>query len=343
MSMNIMIFGCGLFGFGLTKYFGKKFNKDPNTKIYSYDIDKNVVDTLKNSRAHPYHFPGHKIPDTVIFTNKYQEVLKSIDLLVLAIPAQTVRETVASFKDIKPNSIIINTAKSLEIGTNMRLSEVIHTELSKLGKPVTVATLSGGMIAEEFVNEAPLGADIACPNYIICKSLQKIIRSNKLRVYGNTDQIGVEYSGAFKNVIAILAGIVSGLKLPLGSETHLISRASEEARKMAVMLGASEHTFSTKSQCWGNDLWMSCIGNSRNRKFGFNIGSGKKVDETLKSMKKERKIVEGYNTIKVAYELGKELNLNNIILNELYEIVYNRRAPKDGIENIMDTINEEII
>jgi len=341
--MNILIFGCGLFGFGLVNHFSKKFELNDSVKIYAYDINKTIVDSLKTNNEHPYHFKGRKISHNVEFINEYIDVLKQIDLLVLAIPSQTIRETVKTFHNLKLNTIIVNTAKSLEIGTNMRLSEVIQNEMSKLGKPITVATFSGGTIASEFIEEAPLGADIACSNYIICKSLQKIFSSNQLRIYGNTDQIGVEYAGAFKNAIAILAGIISGLNFPFGSVTHLISRAADEVSKMAIMLGASEHTFSFKTQCWGNDLWMSCLGNTRNRYFGSLIGQGIPVDKALEQMKQSHKIVEGYHTIKVIYDLGKELELNNIILNQLYDIIYNGKNPKSAIETIMSTIHEEII
>lgn len=341
--MNILIIGCGMFGFGLAKYLAEKFHNDPKTVIYSTDQDKAVIESLKLTHQHPYHYPGIKIPHKVNFILSPNDILPCIDLLVLAVPSQMVRDTVRNLKGMKAGTIVLNTAKSLELETNLRLSEVMQEEFSRNGQIVTLATFAGGTIANEFVEGAPLGADIACQNYITCKSLQKIFSSNRLRIYGNTDLIGVEYAAAFKSIIAILAGIISGLSYPFGSETHLISRASNEASKMAILLGASEHTFSMKSQCWGNDLWMSCLGNTRNRQFGIRIGQGEPVSQALEEMRKQRKIVEGYYTVKVAYDLDKQLGLNNLIFNEVYSIVYQGKNPKDSIDFIMGSIHDEIL
>jgi len=188
------------------------------------------------------------------------------------------------------------------MGTAKTFSEVISEELGNSLR-YALAKLSGGTFAQDIVNDAPLGADIACPDKGALKKLQTIFHSKTLRIYPNTDLLVVEYAGAFKNVIVILAGIVNGLKLPYGSETHMISRASKEAKEIAVKLGAKPHTFSMESQCWGNDPWMSCTGKSRNREFGKLIGIGYSPEEALKKMEKDCKLVEGYYTVKTIPKL----------------------------------------
>lgn len=172
--------------------------------------------------------------------------------------------------------------------------------------------------------------------------MQEIFHSGTLRIYGNTDILGVEYAGAFKNVIAILAGIINGLDLPYGSETHMISRAAKEAKNIAVALGAKPHTFSMESQCWGNDLWMSCTGKSRNREFGKLIGKGLSPKEALEKMETEHKLVEGYYTTGAIPKLSKKTNVNAPIFNEIYKIVYEEKDASESIKYLMSRKLETI-
>ena len=129
-----------------------------------------------------------------------------------------------TYDNLKDGAIILNTAKALEIGTSKIFSEVIKEEITSTSINYSIAKLSGGTFAVDLVNDVPLGADIACENPSALKILQEIFHGTTLRIYGNTDLIGVEYAGAFKNVIAIFTGIINGLGLPYGSETHMISR-----------------------------------------------------------------------------------------------------------------------
>ena len=333
--MKIGVVGTGMFGFALARYLGKKYERDKTIEIMAYDRNRELIKYLREFRVHPYHFKDKKLPNNVKLTDSKKELAEGSEIIVMAIPSQAIRETVREMKSyLEDGVVILNTAKALEIGTAKTFSEVISEELGNtLG--YTLAKLSGGTFAQDIVNDAPLGADIACPNKGTLKKLQIIFHSKTLRVYPNTDLLGVEYAGAFKNVIAILAGVVNGLELPYGSETHLISRASKEAKEIAVKLGAKPHTFSMESQCWGNDLWMSCTGKSRNREFGKLIGIGYSPEEALKKMEKDRKLVEGYYTVKTIPKLCEKTGVKAPILNEIYKIVCEMKDPQKSIEDIM--------
>jgi len=333
---KISIYGSGMFGFALTKHFGDKYKDNKHYNIVSYDRNKDVVDYINETRHHPYHFPHTKLDDKNIITNDIYSCISDADILILAIPSQSIRSVIRNLKNhIGKDIIIINTAKALECETNKRLSEVINEELSGIESTYTLAHFSGGTIAEDIVNGAPLGADIACEDIETCKMLQDLFSNENLRVYGNTDMIGIEYAGAFKNVIAILAGIANGMGLPYGSETHLISRAAKEAKDIAVRLGAKEESFSMENQAWGNDLWMSCTGNTRNRYFGKLIGEGMTSEEALQTLENEHKIAEGYNTAKVIPGLCEKIDYNSIILTQMYEVVHCDHTCESMIEKIM--------
>lgn len=322
-----------MFGFALARYLGRKYLKDKKVTIVSYDKNVELIEHLKGHRTHLYHFKNKKLPPNIFLTNDKIKALENAHILILAVPSQAIRDVVREIKDkLEDGVIIINTAKALEIGTAKTFFEVIKEELVNV--PIKIAKLSGGTFAIDIVNEAPLGADIACEDPIVLEKLQKFFNSNLLRIYGNTDLIGIEYAGAFKNAIAILAGTINGLGLPYGSETHLISRAAKEGKEIAVALGASSHTFSMESQCWGNDLWMSCTGKSRNREFGRLIGSGLSPKRALRKMEEKHKIVEGYYTVRVIPLLCKKAGVKAPIFSEIYNVVYKEKDPMKSIEDI---------
>jgi len=340
--MKIGVVGTGMFGFALARYLGKKYERDRTVEIMAYDRNKKLIKHLREFRTHLYHFKNKKLPENVELTGSKKELTEGSEIIVMAIPSQAIRETIREMRGhLEDGVIILNTAKALEIGTAKTFSEVISEELENSLR-YTLAKLSGGTFAQDIVNDAPLGADIACPDKGVLKKLQTIFHSKTLRIYPNTDLLGVEYAGAFKNAIAILAGIVNGLKLPYGSETHMISRASKEAKEIAVKLGAKPHTFSMESQCWGNDLWMSCTGKSRNREFGKLIGIGYSPEEALKKMEEDRKLVEGYYTVNSIPKLSEETGVKAPILNEIYKIVYEGKHPRKSIEDIMKMEAEKI-
>lgn len=335
--MKIGIIGIGMFGFALASHFGKKYLKNKKVLIMSYDINKKLIEHLKKHRKHLYHFKSKRLPKNISFTNDKKELAEGADIIVLATVSQAIRQTIREIKPyLKDGVIIVNTAKALEIKTAKTLYEVIKEEMKDSSIKYVIAKFSGGTFAEDLVNGAPLGADIACENTYALKMLQKIFSSPTLRVYSNTDVLGTEYAGALKGAISILAGIVNGLKLPYGSETHLISRAAKEAEKIAVTLGAKPSTFSMESQCWGNDLWMSCTGKSRNRKFGKLIGKGLSPRKALRKLQKKHKTIEGYYTIEAIPKLCKKIKAQTPIFQELYKIIYKRKKPLNSIQQLMN-------
>jgi glycerol-3-phosphate dehydrogenase (NAD(P)+) len=339
-KMKISIVGIGMFGFALARNLGNKYLGDDNIKIMAYDSNKESIEHLKKFGSHLYHFGNKKLPSNIAFATDKQELIMDADIVILAITSQAIRAIVREIKDyLKNDVIILNTAKALEISTGKIFLEVIKEEMIETSINYTIAKLSGGTFAQDLVNDAPLGADIACENPYALKKLQDIFHSKTFSIYGNLDLIGVEYAGALKNVIAIFAGIIKGLGLPYGSETHMISRAANEAKEISVALGAKPHTFSMESQCWGNDLWMSCTGNSRNREFGKLIGKGLSLKDALDKMQTENKLVEGYYTTEMIPKLCEKANVYAPIFNEIYGIVCKEN---DAVKSIKHLMNREL-
>lgn len=335
--MKISIVGTGMFGFAIGRHLAKKYLADDTIIVITYDSNAELMQHLRRYRTHLYHFKDKKMPPNVSFASDKKELIEDADVIVLAVTSQAVRSIVEEIKDYFKNGVIIlNTAKALEIKTGKIFSDVIKEEITNTAINYCNAKLSGGTFAVDLVNDVPLGADIACVNISALKKLQEIFHGKTLRIYGNTDLVGVEYAGAFKNVIAILAGIINGLGLPYGSETHIISRAAKEAKEIAVALGGKPHTFSMESQCWGNDLWMSCTGKSRNREFGRLVGTGLSPSDALEEMKAGRKLVEGYYTAEAIPQLCEKAKMDSPILYEIYNMVYEEKEPNKSIKHLMN-------
>ncbi|MCD6507960.1 NAD(P)-dependent glycerol-3-phosphate dehydrogenase [Candidatus Poribacteria bacterium] len=333
--MKVVVYGSGAFGFALAKYLGDKFRMDKAVEICLYDRNEDLISHIKTTRTHPIYYPDIPLPIKVESTSDIRCVRRA-DLILLVVPSQALRDASRELAGyISPEATVLNAAKGLELGSCKRPSQVIGEELSKVGFKGEIATFSGGTIASEMIMGAALGAEIACPNREVARWLQEFMASDRLRIYANTDIIGVEYAGAFKNVISIGAGISDGLNNPWGTKTLLISRASAEVKRLALKLGAQPHTFSAESQAWCNDLWMSCMGNTRNRYFGELIGRGLSVEEAFKVMSHERKLVEGYYTTKSAYHLAREHKVDAPIIKAVHDVLYLGRDPREMMSELM--------
>jgi len=328
---KISIYGIGNFGFALLNHLSR--NKNGDFELHAYDRDREVTKSLKDKRCHPYFHGQVRINDKIVIDGTIDELIVDCDILVLAVISSAVHEVVSLLKNkITKPLIILDTAKALDFDTGKRLSEVVAEELK--GKDFVYAALAGGTIAADLLKENPLGADIACEDEEALKVLITVFSARSLTVYPTKDLIGLEYAGALKNVISILAGMINGMGFSYGSETHVISRAAEEIERLIVQkFKADPATFSMKSQCWGNDLWMSCTGKTRNREFGVLLGQGKTVAEALKIMAEQRKTVEGVNTIKVLDKLHDLIKYP--LLKFIYDFVITGDSTLDDLKDII--------
>lgn len=293
---NIAIYGLGNFGYAFLKHFDKK---PENFALTGFDRDKELIAHLKKHRRHLFLHQEYMVSTGVSFAQNEQALLSGCDCLILAVPSSATREVIRKLRPhLRVGIIIVNTAKALDNRTGQRLSQVIKRELK--GRKYHYALFAGGTIAADLFKHEPLGATLACENRKLLLKLKKTFQSSNLKVYPSPDLIGVEYAAAFKNVISILAGIIKGMGFSYGSETHIISTVAGDIENIVTRrLGGSTKTFQLGSQAWGNDLWMSCTGPTRNREFGILLGQGRSVDSAIRIMKKRNKTVEGINTIRI--------------------------------------------
>lgn len=299
---TIVIIGLGNFGYALLKHFDVKNRGEYSLK--AYDRNPEVIYSLINHQKHLTLFPSVRISKQVSFSSSLESVASDADYIILAVSSNAFVEVMKKLRPyLRKKVVLINTSKALEYETGERFSIITKNVLTN--KYYSYALLAGGTIAKDLFKSEPLGADIACEDAGILKDLSQLFNSYNLSIYPTIDLRGVEYASAFKNVVSILAGIIKGMGFSYGSETYVISRAADEIEDLVVhKLGGKAETFKLGTQSWGNDLWMSCTGPTRNREFGELIGKYKSVKSALKQMEKKNKTVEGVYTIKALHKLA---------------------------------------
>ena len=329
-EMNIVIIGAGSWGTTLSVMLAQK---GYNIKIWTRS-ENTFNDILKNCRNTKY--TGNLIiPKNVApFTNE-ENKLKGADIVIFAVPSHTLREVIKKFYNkllinCKTIKGIINVAKGIEIGTNLRLSQVVMQSIPEELKS-KVAVLSGPNIAVEVAKKLPSVTVISSLNFKLLKYLQPILSTEYFRVYTNKDLIGVEIGGAVKNIIAISAGISDGLGYGANTKASLITRGLHELSKFGIKLGANPLTFSGVAGM--GDLVVTCISkHSRNRKVGERIGKGEKVYDIIDGM---YMVAEGVKTTKAVYEMSKKMNIELPITECMYEIIYKDLNPTESVKKLM--------
>jgi len=284
---------------------------------------------LKKNRINTKFLPGIKIPRGLNITSDIEGALSDKDVVILAIPSQYMRSILRRAKPYidRHNSILVSVTKGIENKTQMRMSEVISDELGR----VKLGVLSGPTIAHELAKGMPTAAVIASSLDEVRHYLQNIFISDRFRIYGNDDVIGVELGGSLKNIIAIACGISDGLGFGTNTKAALLSRGLVEISRLGVALGAKANTFSGISGL--GDLVTTCISPySRNRYVGEQIGKGKKLKQVIAHM---QMIAEGVPTAKSAYELSIRHKVDMPIIKEVHSVLYKNKNPLQAVEDLM--------
>lgn len=324
IRMKVGILGGGSWGTTLAILL---YEKGLSVKIWEFSDEQ--VEIISKKRENIKFLPGIFIPQEIEITSCLEDVVKDSKVIVIVIPSQVVREVVKRLPPmITPDVVIVSGVKGLEISTMKRISEVIGEYLPQETK---VGVISGPSHAEEVSRKIPTAIVAAAQDEKIAKFIQDIFLTPSLRVYTNTDLVGVELGGALKNIIAIAAGISDGLELGDNTKAALITRGLVEIIQIGRILGAREPTFLGLSGL--GDLVVTCTsGYSRNRYLGEMIGKGSSLQEVLSSMVM---VAEGVSTTKATKELAKKVNIELPITNEVYKVLFESKSPKQAVSDLM--------
>ena len=287
------------------------------------------VSLMRKKRVNDKFLPGIAIPAGIAITDDLISAVREKDLIVLAVPAQYLRAVLKKLSGaaFPAQTIFLNAAKGIEVGTLQRMSQVVYEELGD----VRFAVLSGPTIAHEVANQIPTAAVIAARDAQLGRYLQDIFCTERFRVYTNADVAGVELGGSLKNVIAIACGISDGLKFGTNTKAAILARGLAEISRLGRAMGARAATFSGISGL--GDLVTTCISPySRNRFIGEQIGKGKFLRKVQAQM---QMVAEGVPTAKSAYALSRKLKVEMPITREVYAVLYKNKSPLKAVRDLM--------
>jgi glycerol-3-phosphate dehydrogenase (NAD(P)+) len=274
------------------------------------------------------YLAGYRLHPSLRATGDLEEAVRQADVLVMGVPSQGFRGALEQVKPyLRPWVPIVSLSKGLEIGSRLRMSQLIEEILP--GHPVGI--LTGPNLAKEILAGHAAASVIAMDDDNVAKALQRIFQVQLFRVYTNEDIIGCEMGGVLKNVIAIASGMADGLGAGDNTRAAVITRGLSEVTRLGVAMGGEIITFAGLAGM--GDLVATCISTqSRNRHVGECLGKGQTIDEIIASM---NMVAEGVKTSKVVMELADEYGLDLPIASEVFGVCHDGRTASEAYEGLL--------
>jgi glycerol-3-phosphate dehydrogenase (NAD(P)+) len=323
---EIAVVGAGSWGTTLANVLARK-----GFQVDLWVREREVFDQIKGKRVNETFLPGVYLDDRLRPVQSFEDVLRGKKVVVTVAPSHVLRDVLTDMKPcLAEEAVIVSATKGIENDSLMVMSEVAGEVLGK-GYEARFTCLSGPSFAKEVSALLPAAVTVASVDGEIGGMLQRLFSTEIFRVYLSDDLIGVQLGGALKNVIAIAAGICDGLGFGYNARAALITRGLAEIARLGVAMGANPLTFSGLAGL--GDLVLTCTGDlSRNRSVGVKIGRGESIDEILGPMKM---VAEGVRTCRSAYMLSLKKGVDMPITRQVYEVLYEGKAPHDGVRDLM--------
>ncbi|MFF4590039.1 NAD(P)H-dependent glycerol-3-phosphate dehydrogenase [Streptomyces sp. NPDC000345] len=289
-----------------------------------------VAEAINTSRANPDYFPGIELPENLRATTDPAEAAAGADYTVLSVPSQTLRANLAEWSPLlAPDTVLVSLMKGVELGTTMRMSEVIE-DVAKVGRD-RVAVVTGPNLAREIASRMPAAAVVACTDEGVARRLQAACHTPYFRPYTNTDVVGCELGGAVKNVIGLAVGIADGMGLGDNAKGSLITRGLAETTRLGLAMGADPLTFAGLAGL--GDLVATCSSPlSRNHTFGTNLGKGMTLQETIAVT---RQTAEGVKSCESVADLARRHGVDMPITETVVDIVHEGKPPVVALKELM--------
>jgi len=334
--MKVSVIGAGAFGTALATQLaraglpaarlpdgqGKAGNE---VKIWVFE--EKVRDEINNLHQNLTYLPDIKLPSGILATSDLKEAYDFSGVVFLAPPFFALRKVLP--KEGRGKTFIL-VSKGIERETHKLANEIVEEVVEGKFK---LAVMSGPSFAKELAAGLDTKVLLASKNPESAKIIKGIIETKNFKVETSADLIGAELSGALKNVLAILTGMIEGAELGKNIRAAVFTEGLREMIKMGELMGAKKETFYTVAGL--GDLFLTSTSDqSRNFTFGYRLGSGDNVKDALKS----KNVVEGAGTAESAYFLSKKLNLKAPLFYNVYAVIFEGKDPKRALEDIWNSI-----
>jgi glycerol-3-phosphate dehydrogenase (NAD(P)+) len=294
---------------------------DAGTDVTVWGRRQAVSDAIRDRHENPDYLPGIALPPAIDASCDPAEALTGVDLVVFAVPAQSLRQNLADWAGlIPPGALLVSLMKGIELGSCDRMSEVIADVLGAAAD--RIAVISGPNLSHEIARRQVAASVVACADETAAKQLQGACHTPYFRPYTNPDVTGCELGGAVKNIIALAVGMASGMGLGDNTKATLITRGLAETARLGAAMGADQHSFAGLAGM--GDLVATCISPlSRNRTFGEKLGRGATLAEVIADTKQT---AEGVKSSLSVLELARRHDVEMPITELVTAVLHNGLA-----------------
>jgi len=300
-------------------------------QVSLWEFDEKQAEKLSSTRKNPIFLPGVDIPADMEISSNLKNVATDQDILVIALPSHIVRDVGEQLAEIPLGEpILVSCSKGVENYTLLRMSEVLQETIPSVRFDHIVA-LTGPSHAEEVGRQVPTVLVAASINSHASGMIQDVFMNPVFRVYTSRDVVGAELGGAFKNVIAIAAGISDGVNFGDNTKAAILTRGIVEITRLGTVMGANAKTFAGLSGI--GDLIVTCTSkHSRNRFVGEQIGHGRPLKDILDEM---TMVAEGVRTTQSTYDLSLRYEVEMPITKEVYKVLFEGKDPQKAVNDLM--------
>ena len=322
--MNITVIGAGAWGSALAVHFARHGNC-----VSLWTRSREQTAAMQAERENKRYFPGFPFPDALTVHADPAAALNGSDLVLIVTPVAGLRNAAEQIKAAGFGSLpVLAACKGFELDTGLLPHQALREVLPENDK---TGLLSGPSFAQELAQQLPCAVVLAAENEAWISSLARELNTTVLRLYANTDTVGVAVGGAVKNVMAIATGLSDGLEYGLNARAALITRGLAEITRLAVAMGAQQKTMMGLAGM--GDLILTCTGAlSRNRKVGLGLAAGKPLPQVLAEI---GHVAEGVPAIDEVLRAARRHDIDMPVTQALHRLVRGETTAHDAAECLM--------
>ena len=312
----VAVMGAGAWGTALAKVLVDAGGPEARVTLWARRPD--IAEQINATRYNPAYLPGTLLPGGIRATADAKEALAGSSTVLLAVPAQMMRANLEQWAPrLSDGATLVSLAKGIELGTLMRMSQVI---VSVTGvDPSQVAVISGPNLASEIAECQPTATVVACSDSGRAVAVQRMLNSGYFRPYTNSDVVGTEIGGACKNVIALACGMAAGVGLGENTAAAIITRGLAEIMRLGMALGAKGATLAGLAGV--GDLVATCTSpHSRNRSFGECLGRGGTMESAMQA--RDGHVVEGVTSCEAVLALASSYDVEMPLTDAVHRVCH---------------------
>jgi len=291
--------------------------------VYLHAKRKEVVQDIQNTHRNLQYFPNTLLSPNIQPEYKYESGLDS-EIIFFCVPSSAVRDVASEVKDlIKPDTVMVSTAKGIEYPSGKTMSQIIHEETGK--HPVI---LSGPNFASEIVLNQPTATTIASNEPADLKKVKEALTTGEFQVETTDDVVGTEMCSVLKNINAIAYGICEGMNINENARFAVLNKSFRETKDIVTSLGGNPDT--VDGYCGLGDMVLTSTSNqSRNHTLGILYGQKITVDEKSSSI-----LFEGKKSVMAIKKVCQQNQINCDVCEFTNSVLNHQKTPEIAFRDL---------